>query len=74
MIMPPKTVVPTEWRPFSPAPLAVTRGTTPRMKAREVMRMGRRRMRGRLDSGFQNGSALFAQLLGELHDQNGVLR
>src|SRR5579864_1149004 len=44
MIMPPKTVVPTEWRPFSPAPVATTSGTTPRMKARDVIRMGRKRI------------------------------
>src|SRR5208283_2095862 len=44
-IMPPKTVVPTEWRLCAPAPLANTSGSTPRMKANEVIRMGRRRMR-----------------------------
>ena len=43
--MPPKTVVPTDWRPILPAPLAKTSGSTPRMKATEVIRMGRSRMR-----------------------------
>src|SRR5215831_17450841 len=44
IIMPPNTVVPTECRPFSPAPEATTSGTTPRMKASEVIRIGRRRI------------------------------
>jgi hypothetical protein len=38
MIIPRKTVVPTEWRPASPAPFAKTSGTTPRMKAKDVIR------------------------------------
>ena len=44
-IMPPATEVPTELRAPAPAPVATARGRTPRMKANEVMRMGRRRMR-----------------------------
>src|ERR1700687_2802245 len=44
-IMPPNTVVPTETRPAAPAPRATTSGTTPRMNASEVIRMGRSRMR-----------------------------
>ena len=44
-IMPPATVVPTELRAAAPAPVAKANGSTPRMKAIEVMRMGRKRMR-----------------------------
>jgi hypothetical protein len=44
-IMPAKTAVPNERRAPAPAPLAITRGTTPRMKANEVMRIGRSRIR-----------------------------
>ncbi len=43
--IPPNTAVPTEWRPASPAPWAMTSGNTPRMKANDVMRIGRSRMR-----------------------------
>ena len=36
--------------------------------------MGRRRSSAGLDRGFGDGAALAAQLLGELHNQNRVLR
>ena len=42
--MPAKTAIPMAWR-ISPAPLANTSGTTPAMKASEVIRMGRSRSR-----------------------------
>ena len=41
--MPPSTPVPIECRLAAPAPEAITRGTTPRMKAIEVMMIGRKR-------------------------------
>src|SRR4051812_26254567 len=41
--MPLKTAVPSATRISAPAPAARTRGTTPRMKANEVIRIGRRR-------------------------------
>ena len=44
-IMPPATAVPTECRASWPAPLANTSGMTPRMKASDVIRIGRSRMR-----------------------------
>ena len=44
-IMPPITAVPMATWPPAPAPWATASGSTPRMKAREVIRMGRRRMR-----------------------------
>src|SRR6266850_967564 len=43
-IMPPKTVVPTEMRPARPAPRAKTSGTTPRINARDVIKIGRSRI------------------------------
>ncbi len=44
-IMPPNTTVPIDCWLAAPAPSAVTSGSTPRMKAKEVMRMGRNRRR-----------------------------
>ena len=43
--MPKNTAVPRAWRISAPAPTANTRGATPRMKANEVIRIGRRRVR-----------------------------
>jgi hypothetical protein len=43
--MPVNTVMPIDLRAPAPAPLASTSGATPRMKANEVMRMGRNRAR-----------------------------
>ena len=43
--MPPKTTVPMACWLAAPAPPATMRGTTPRMKAKEVMTMGRKRRR-----------------------------
>ena len=43
--MPPNTVVPIDCRLAAPAPVANISGTTPRMKAKAVMRIGRRRRR-----------------------------
>ena len=39
--MPLATVMPIERLALAPAPLAKTNGSTPRMKANEVMRIGR---------------------------------
>ena len=44
-IIPKSTAVPRDWRISAPAPLATASGNTPRMKAKEVIRIGRRRMR-----------------------------
>src|SRR5262249_42832581 len=41
--MPPHTAVPSDQRECAPAPLATTNGTTPRMKANEVIKIGRKR-------------------------------
>src|SRR5204863_8211322 len=44
-IMPKNTAVPIAWRLAAPAPVALTSGKTPRMKASAVMRIGRKRWR-----------------------------
>ena len=43
--MPVNTVMPIEARALAPAPVASTSGSTPRMKANEVIRIGRKRAR-----------------------------
>ena len=44
-IMPENTATPMAWRISDPAPLEITSGTTPMMKASEVIRIGRSRKR-----------------------------
>src|SRR5580658_3843027 len=44
-IIPENTVMPIDLRALAPAPLANTSGTTPRMKANDVIRIGRKRAR-----------------------------
>ncbi len=71
--MPPITTDPSTCREMPPAPVAVHSGTQPRMKAKAVIRMGRKR---RLRSGqrsLEQGCALVVLHLGELDDQNGIL-
>ena len=70
--MPLKTAVPSDQRISAPAPVAITIGTTPRMKANEVIRIGRRRSR-QASVVASKRFALLAQLPGELDDQDGVL-
>ena len=41
--MPEKTDVPSDWRISAPGPVASISGTTPKMKAKDVIRIGRRR-------------------------------
>ena len=43
--IPPMTLVPMAWRLAAPAPVLTARGTQPRMKASEVITMGRKRRR-----------------------------
>ena len=71
--MPPATDVPTELRAPAPAPVATASGITPRMKANEVIRIGRSRMRPASTRGLEDRQAALAQLLGELDDQDRVL-
>ncbi len=48
-IMPPNTAVPSARREAAPAPVATSSGTTPRMNANDVIRIGRSRRLRRLD-------------------------
>ena len=70
--MPPMMVVPTERRPAAPAPEAMASGITPRMKANDVIRMGRRRSSAASMAASTMERPLRAELLGELDDQDGV--
>ncbi len=72
-IIPPNTVVPTECRLADPAPEAKTSGSTPRMKANDVIRMGRSRIRAAFDRSVRDRHAFVSQLFRELDDQNPVL-
>ena len=71
--MPPMTVVPRMRREAAPAPVAITSGTTPRMKAKAVMRIGRRRRRAPASAASTSGRAALVLGLRELDDQDGVL-
>ena len=72
--MPPATAVPTELRAPAPAPVANASGSTPRMNANDVIRIGRSRMRADSMAASTIDPALASQLLGELDDQDRVLR
>ena len=42
-VIPPITALPITWREIAPAPVALQSGTQPKINAKEVIRMGRRR-------------------------------
>ena len=71
--MPAKTAVPSDQRISAPAPVATTIGSTPRMNAKEVMRIGRNRSRQASVVASSQRLSLLAQLPGELDDENGIL-
>ena len=71
--MPEKTAVPSEPRISAPAPWASTSGTTPRMNAKLVIRIGRSRRWHASTVASNSGLPAVALLLGELDDQDGVL-
>ena len=71
--MPPNTGVPTARRLAAPAPVAMTSGTRPRMKAKLVIITGAEAQARALDRGLGDRLALLALLHGELDDQDGVL-
>ena len=62
--MPEKTVMPITLRDSAPAPVAVSSGTTPRMKANAVIRIGRKRSLAAFSaastSGFPWSNSIFA--------------
>ena len=72
-IMPPNTGVPTSRRASFEAPVAITSGTRPRMKANDVIITGRKRSRAPSVGRLVQRDALLALLLGELDDQDAVL-
>ena len=71
--MPPKTTVPRARWLADPAPKATSRGTTPRMKANEVITMGRNRLRVGFHRCLLDGQAAVVEVTGEFHDKYGVL-
>ena len=71
--MPKNTPVPSECRLAAPAPLAMISGATPRMKAKEVMRIGRNRSRAASSGGIEHARAPVPELVGEFDDQDRVL-
>ena len=71
--MPLNTAMPSDRRISAPAPDAITSGTTPRMKANDVIKIGRNRSRDASSVASKHGLALFVQLLGELDDQDRIL-
>jgi hypothetical protein len=73
VIMPPITPVPMARWLAEPAPVASASGNTPRMKAIEVITMGRKRMRAASSGRVDGALALRLQVLGELDDQDRVL-
>ncbi|MBA7658413.1 hypothetical protein ES703_66364 [subsurface metagenome] len=54
-IMPENTVMPIDLRALAPAPVASTSGSTPRMKANDVIRIGRNRARAALTADSSSG-------------------
>ena len=72
--MPVSTAMPIDFCALAPAPLASTSGTTPRMKANDVIRIGRKRERAASTAAVENVVALFdAQLARKLDDQDRIL-
>ena len=54
--IPKNTVVPIEWRLTAPAPPATSSGETPKMKASDVIRIGRSRSRAASDAALSSGT------------------
>ena len=71
--MPLKTAMPSERRISAPAPEATISGITPKMKASEVMRIGRSRKREASWVAAVRALALAVQLLGVFDDEDGIL-
>ena len=71
--MPLETAMPIDRRALAPAPLASTSGSTPRMNANEVIRIGRKRSRAASTAASRISRPVEAQVARELDDQDGVL-
>ena len=74
MIMPLTSMMPMLLRAPAPGPLASTSGKWPTTVAAVVIRIGRSRVLGRLDDRGQLVLPGFLKVVGELHDQDAVLR
>ena len=72
--IPVTTTVPRIWRPTAPEPEAMASGTQPKMKANEVMRMGRNRSLAPSSAASTTSRPLCHLVARELDDQDGVLR
>ena len=70
--MPLKTVVPMARRLPAPAPVAITMGTTPRIKVKEVINTGRKRIFAPSSAAFAYRKSLPPAVFGKLHDKNCV--
>ena len=66
--------MPITLRASAPAPDAVSSGTTPRMKAKAVIRIGRKRSFAASSAASTSGLPCVVLHLRELDDQNRVLR
>ena len=73
-IMPPNTGVPTAWRVTAPAPSAMTRGNSPKMKAKLVIITGRNRKLAASMAARIDVLPEVAPLHRKRNDQDAVLR
>ena len=71
--MPLNTAMPSDRRISAPAPAATISGTTPKMNANDVIKIGRSRSRDASSSRLEARLAFLVQLPGELDDQDRVL-
>ena len=71
--MPQNTAVPSDWRISAPAPVAIISGSTPRMKAKDVIRIGRKPHARGLGRRLEAVLAVLLVLPRELDDQDRVL-
>ena len=72
--MPENTATPIAWRISAPAPVEMTSGSTPMMKASDVIRIGRSRSRLASIAACDRRAPGEFQLARELDDQDRVLR
>ena len=74
MIMPVTSMMPMLLRAPAPGPRANTSGKWPKTVAAVVIRIGRSRVAGGLDDGLRLVAPCLLQVVGELDDQDAVLR
>src|SRR3546814_20652814 len=72
--MPENTVTPSAWRISAPGPVAIAIGTTPRMKAKAVIRMGRRRRREAFTTASTRLSPASSACLANSQDRKSVVK